>query len=101
LWPLEVGNVLLVAERHRRILKADSARFLALLGELPIIVDDPFGVRDIPVLVALGRDHGLSAYEATYLRLAMRERLPIATRDDALRTAARAVGVSPFTPARR
>ncbi|MCG6535226.1 MAG: type II toxin-antitoxin system VapC family toxin, partial [Syntrophales bacterium LBB04] len=39
IWPLEVGNVLLVAERNHRLSEADSARFIALLSELPIVVD--------------------------------------------------------------
>ncbi len=45
-----------------------------------------------PVL-ALARAHGLSAYDAAYLELAMREGLPLATEDAALRAAARRVGV--------
>lgn len=93
LWPLEVANVLLVAERRRRLRGADVVRFLDLLGELPIVVDGPVGIRDLAALMALGREHRLSAYDAAYLHLAMRERLPLATHDRALRAAARAVGV--------
>jgi len=35
IWPLEVGNVLLVAERHNRISRSDSSHFLDLLRQLP------------------------------------------------------------------
>jgi len=39
IWPLEVGNVLTVAERKKRLNEAASNKFIALLSELPIIVD--------------------------------------------------------------
>lgn len=39
IWPLEVGNVLLVAERKKRISQAAVVRFLALLGGLPVTVE--------------------------------------------------------------
>jgi hypothetical protein len=41
IWPLEVADVLLVAERKKRISKADSGRFIALLSQLPIEVVQP------------------------------------------------------------
>ena len=53
IWPLEVGNVLLVAERHRRLGEGDSARFLALLSELPIIVDQEPPERMFKEILAL------------------------------------------------
>jgi len=98
LWPLEVANVLLVAERRRGLRRADSTRFLGLLGELPVEVDRAPTLREARELVALGREHRLSAYDATYLHLAIRERLPVATRDGALRSAMRAAGVAAFAP---
>lgn len=75
---------------------ADALRFLDLIGGLPIVVDGPVGIPDLAILLALGREHGLSAYGAAYLHLATRERVPLATRDRALRAAARAVGVAYF-----
>lgn len=42
-WPLEVANVLLIAERRRRLSEAQSSRFAGLLAQLPIDVDDPSG----------------------------------------------------------
>jgi predicted nucleic acid-binding protein len=48
------------------------------------------------MLVTLARDHRLSAYDAAYLELALRERLPIATTDRALREAATTAGVAHF-----
>ncbi len=96
LWSLEVVNVLLAAERARRITVSDSARFLALIGDLPITVLETSFERAAGQVTALGRKHGLSAYDAAYLDLAMREGLPLASRDRALCRAAAAVGVPLF-----
>ena len=89
IWPLEVTNVLLVAERKKRIGEADSTRFIALITELPIIVDQESPERMIKEIFALAREHNLSSYDASYLDLAMRKGLPIATLDKNLLAAAK------------
>ena len=89
IWPLEVCNVLLVAERKRRIGEADSTRFIALLADLPIIVEQETPERMIKEIFALAREHELSSYDASYLDLAMRKGLPIATLDKNLIAAAK------------
>jgi predicted nucleic acid-binding protein len=89
IWSLEVCNVLLVAERKNRIGEADSARFIALLSELPIIVEQEPPERMIKEIFALARKHKLSSYDASYLDLAMRKGLPIATLDKNLIAAAK------------
>lgn len=88
-WPLEVGNVLLVAEREKRIGEADSTRFIALLAELPLIVDQEPPERMIKEIFALARKHNLSSCDASYLDLAMRKGLPFATFDTNLLAAAK------------
>ena len=93
IWPLEVANVLLVAERRNRLKAAESSRFLSLLGALPIAVEAVAPARILDKIVSLGRQQNLSAYDAAYLELAMREGLPIATLDEHLREAAEALGV--------
>jgi predicted nucleic acid-binding protein len=98
IWPLEVANVLLVAERRGRLRPADSARFLQLLGGLPVTVEEPSRPRVQGPVLELARRTGLSSYDATYLELAMRLGAPLATRDRALRAAAIADGV-PLHPA--
>ncbi len=89
IWPLEVGNVLLVAERKHLLSEADSARFIALLSELPIVVDQETPDRMIKEILALARKHHLSTYDASHLDLAMRKGLSIATRDKDLIAAAK------------
>jgi predicted nucleic acid-binding protein len=88
IWPLEVVNVLLVGERKGRLTAADTTRFLHLLDKLPIqVVPEPPG-RVTGAVLTLARDQGLSSYDASYLDLAMREGLPLATLDETLRRAA-------------
>jgi len=88
-WPLEVCNVLLTAERKKRIGEADSTRFIALLAELPIIVEQEPPDRMMKEIFALARKQKLSSYDASYLDLAMRKGLPIATIDKNLSAAAK------------
>lgn len=93
IWPLEVANALLAGERRGRTTPADAARFLAILGTFPIAVDDETVARAWVETMHLARTHNLSSYDASYLELAMRLGLPLATLDDKLKTAAKAVGV--------
>lgn len=97
IWPLEVTNILLVGERRQRITQAQTAQFIQRLQSLPITVDtEAISGASGPVL-ALGRAQGLSAYDASYLELAMRQGLPLATQDTRLGEAAARVGV-PLVP---
>ncbi len=93
-WRLEVANILLVAERRGRLKEADSTRFLELLGALPIEVDSETDARAFGAILLLGREHGLSSYDAAYLELAMREGVPLASLDQPLGLAAEGAGVS-------
>lgn len=92
IWPLEVVNVLIVAERQKRLSESDSIRFLTLLSQLPIVVEyeRPEMMKE---LLALARAYNLSSYDASYLYLAMRKGLPIATLDNKLIEAARSIEV--------
>jgi predicted nucleic acid-binding protein len=98
LWPYEVANVLVASERRRRLRRADSTGFLELLAALPLEIQRPEGVSMIGMFTDLGREFHLSAYDLAYLALAMRERLPLATRDTRLRATARAAGVAYLVP---
>ncbi len=93
LWALEIANVLLAGERRKRLTKADSFRFINLLRELPITVDQETTDHALSETISIGREQGLSSYDATYLELAMREGIALATRDEGLRNAARKCGV--------
>jgi predicted nucleic acid-binding protein len=99
LWPIEVANVLLVAERRERLTPADSTRFVELLGGLSIMVDDSAHERALGPVLSTGRELAISAYDATYLELAMRLGASVATRDDRLRAACVAHGIPLFEAA--
>lgn len=97
IWPLDVLNVLVVAERRRRIPPGDSSRFLELLGRLPIQVHQQAVELQMGTLLQLARAHGLSSYDASYLDLAMRKGLPLATNDRGLIRAAETCRVQLFS----
>jgi predicted nucleic acid-binding protein len=92
-WGLELANALLVAERRGRIEPRDVSRLVRFLLALPIAVDPIARRRPVDSIHRLGRSHGLSAYDAAYLELAVRYGIPIATLDSDLRAAAEAEGV--------
>ena len=94
IWPLEVVNVLLVAERGKRLKQADSVRFIALLSQLPIFVEQEWPDYRMEELLAVGRANNLSSYDASYLYMAMRKGLPIATLDQKLIAAAQGVEIA-------
>jgi len=90
--------VLVVAERRKRLSEAATVRFLALLRALPITVDPASPERAFTEIVTLARTHGLSSYDASYLELAIRRGVPIATLDTKLSKAAGECGVPIFVP---
>ncbi len=96
LWFLEVSNILLVFERRKRIKVAESEQFIKLLSELPINIDQGTANRVFPKIILLARKYQLSTYDATYLELAIREKLPLATLDKDLQRAAKKSGIELF-----
>jgi predicted nucleic acid-binding protein len=94
IWSLEVQNVLNVAERNNRISAANADQFCKLLSSLPIEIDMGFNRLLNDQITALIRTHELSAYNAAYLELALRFKIPLASYDSKLRAAATLAGVS-------
>ncbi|MGH7641468.1 MAG: type II toxin-antitoxin system VapC family toxin [Candidatus Dormibacteria bacterium] len=97
LWPFEVGNVLLLAERRGRISQPQTVLFVQLLDRLPITVEELGREALQRGVMALARKAGLTLYDAAYLALAERVGAPLATGDKKLREAALAVGVELLT----
>ncbi len=98
IWPLEVCNVLVVAERKKRLHQSDSTQFLSLLHDLPIRIEQESAGRMFTSILTLARERGITTYDASYLDLAIRLGLPLATLDTVLRSAARKSHVSLFKP---
>lgn len=93
-WPFEMANALVDAERRGRINAAQQAEFLERLRLLPIVIEHRPAVWLGQQILPLARAHRLTAYDAAYLELAIREGLPLATLDGDLRQAAAATGVA-------
>ena len=96
LWVAECANVLQSAARRGRLLPGRRVEIAHELEELPVIID-----AETPAVVPLDQlasAHSLSAYDATYLELAQRRKLPLATLDRSLQLAARAAGVALVDP---
>jgi predicted nucleic acid-binding protein len=94
LWHFEVANVLLAAERRRRITAPLITDFLENLGGLAIHSDPDLERRLHGPVLAIARRLKLTVYDAAYLDVAQRRSLPLATRDKELRRAARTAGVT-------
>ena len=94
IWRLEIGNVLVQAERRKRIAPAQVATFLRLVERLPIVVDEEMDDRTLERTLALARAEELTTYDAAYLDLAMRRGTELATLDKELIRAARRSGVA-------
>ena len=87
IWWYEVRNLLVVNERRQRITADESSAFLRILFAYPIRIEPAGDEEDI---LQIARRSRLSFYDAAYLALAARERLPLATLDRNLEAAAAA-----------
>jgi predicted nucleic acid-binding protein len=97
IWPLEVCNSLLTAITRRRLAKAEANRFFYLVSSLPIsIVTAHKSLNSYASVYELAGKYQLSAYDASYLALAMDKALPLATLDLKLIHAATSAGVKVF-----
>ena len=92
-WGLEIANVIARSEAKGNLTEAQSERFLEVLNAAPILIDAATAAHALAETLQLARRHRLSAYDASYLELALRAGLPLATLDEALRKAAAKAGV--------
>ena len=93
LWPIETANALLVATRRGRIVQGEWPRIRSHLDALPIDIDPVAASRTWGAALDLANTHRISVYDAMYLELAVRMRMPLATLDQALRAVGQAAGV--------
>lgn len=97
LWPLEIANALLNAERRKRITAGQAAAFLHRVRGFDISIEAVHMGRAFDEVASIARQQGLSTYDAAYFELALRRAMPLATLDNDLRRAARASGISLVT----
>lgn len=92
LWPVEVANALLVLERRKKLKRDERLDALATLQALNVSGDEEGHWFALTKISELAEQHGLSAYDVTCLELALREHLPLVTKDKPLREAATRAG---------
>lgn len=89
IWPIEVSNVLCLAEKQNKLTALEVAEFKDFLSALPISIDNSTSARALGSIYTLAKTEQLTVYDATYLEIAIRENLPIATFDKNLKKAAK------------
>lgn len=95
IWPFEVGNALLVGGR---VVAGRAPLLMDILRQLPIRIDPLADLSRMPFTLDLARREGLSVYDASYLELAIRTELPLATLDKAMSRAAAVCSVGLVKP---
>lgn len=94
LWPHEVANGLLMAQKRGRYTTAQRMAFVEELLRLPIEVETSGARAVLDGQAALAERYSLTAYDASYLDLALRRGIPLATQDKAMKAAAHKAGVT-------
>ena len=95
-WGLEVANVIARAEAKELVTEARSGAFLEMLDGVNIESDVATFTHALSDTLQLARRYKLSAYDASYLELALRRGIASATLDVDLQRAARKAGVRKF-----
>ena len=95
-WGLEVANVIAKAEAKALVTEARSGAFLEMLEGVDIEVDTATSAHALSDSLQLARRYKLSAYDASYLELALRQGIALATLDEDLQKAAKKAGVRKF-----
>lgn len=97
-WAHEILNALLVGEKRKSISRELARSFLDDLATLPVVLEQFPATVVFERIQRLSRDHGLTAYNAAYLDLALERGLPLATLDEDLARACKKVRVRPVEP---
>jgi predicted nucleic acid-binding protein len=91
IWRAEFASALLTLAHNRRLPPSRVPAILEEIDRLELVEDtSPPSVR---LLVDISRRYALSAFDASYLELALRLKLPLAARDAPLRKAAERAGI--------
>lgn len=88
LWRLEVANVFQMALRRKRIKQSYRDEALAQLNEMSISVDLETDAKAWNTTLKIAELFSLTMYDASYLELAQRKDLALATLDRELQNAA-------------
>jgi predicted nucleic acid-binding protein len=94
LWPLEVANALTVLRRRRKLTPDEVRTAIEIIRELPAVIDHEASALAFTRLVELASELEMTIYDATYIELATRTRLPLASNDARMKQAALRSGVN-------
>jgi len=94
LWPLEILNGLLMAQRRKRLDAGRRQRLTGFLHDLPVELDTQTADEAWKATSQLSERCRLTIYDAAYLELAQRRKLPLATLDGGLSKAGKALGMT-------
>jgi predicted nucleic acid-binding protein len=94
LWPLEVANALTILRRRRKLTPAEARTAIEILRDLPVVIDHEAAAIAFTRLAELASEHELTVYDATYIELATRRRLALASNDARMKQAAIRSGVN-------
>ena len=93
-WHAEIANGFAIAVRRKRLTPDYRQEALARISDLPIKTDHEGTAALWNETQLLCDEYQLSAYDAAYLELARRRRIPLATLDTAMNRAAEELGIS-------
>jgi predicted nucleic acid-binding protein len=94
LWRLEMANLVLKLERRKHLTPKEAEAVIEHAAKLPIVVhEELFGLKDVH---RFGRTQMLSSYDASYLLLAMRLSVEVATHDAAMIAACERLSIPIF-----
>lgn len=93
IWPFEVANAVWRSEVRGRMTPDQGLLAAEALAGIPVTIDVPDVARVFGAGLGIARAHGLTAYDASYLELATRLGVPLATNDSRLRSAAIEAGI--------
>ena len=93
LWFVEMANSLLVLQRRKKLTKEERKAALETLSGMNFAVDEEAAKAAFQKTSELAEKYDLTVYDATYLEVALRRNLPLASRDAALISAAKKCGI--------
>ncbi len=94
LWRYEVSAVLAKSQKDGILTALRADEFLTTLNKLNITVDPDSSDRILTDVHRLAITYRLTSYDASYLELALRKNLPLATLDNQLIVACKASGAA-------
>jgi len=98
IWWFEISNAIVQAVRRGRMTDAERRQFYRLVQRTEPVSDSLDGPQVLGTVTDMSLEYSLTAYDASYLELAMRRNAQLATLDKALIAAANRAGVALFNP---